>query len=94
MNNNKMIIRAISAVLSLGLLSPLMAASTKTTSNDNASVNGMEKCYGIVKAGMNDCGGPNHSCAAGAKKDGDPKEWLFVPTGTCNKIVGGSLTEK
>ncbi len=26
-----------------------------------------------------------------AKKDGDPKEWLYVPTGTCNKIVGGSV---
>jgi len=50
---------------------------------------GFEKCTGIAKAGQNDCAANGHSCAGKAKKDGDPKEWLYVPTGTCNKIVGG-----
>ena len=52
---------------------------------------GFEKCTGIAKAGQNDCAANSHSCAGKAKKDGDPKEWLYVPTGTCNKIVGGSV---
>ena len=52
---------------------------------------GFEKCTGIAKAGQNDCAAKGHSCAGKAKKDGDPKEWLYVPTGTCNKIVGGSV---
>ena len=52
---------------------------------------GFEKCAGIAKAGQNDCAAKGHSCAGKAKKDGDPKEWLYVPTGTCNKIVGGSI---
>jgi len=52
---------------------------------------GFEKCAGIAKAGQNDCAANGHSCAGKAKKDGDPKEWLYVPTGTCNKIVGGSV---
>lgn len=52
---------------------------------------GFEKCTGIAKAGQNDCAANGHSCAGKAKKDGDPKEWLYVPTGTCNKIVGGSV---
>jgi uncharacterized membrane protein len=52
---------------------------------------GFEKCAGIAKAGQNDCAANGHSCAGKAKKDGDPKEWLYIPTGTCNKIVGGSV---
>ncbi len=55
-----------------------------------------EKCYGIVKAGMNDCGAADgsHSCAGQAKTDGDGGEWVYVPAGTCDKIVGGSLEPK
>ncbi|GLQ30026.1 BufA1 family periplasmic bufferin-type metallophore [Litoribrevibacter albus] len=52
---------------------------------------GFEKCQGIVKAGMNDCGTSGHSCAGQAKKDGDPQEWIYVPEGTCSKIVGGKV---
>ena len=50
-----------------------------------------EKCLGIAKAGGNDCGATDgsHSCAGLATKDSDPKEWVYVPEGTCEKIVGG-----
>jgi len=51
----------------------------------------MEKCYGISKASMNDCGAKGHSCSGQAKTDSAPNEWIFVPKGTCDKIVGGSL---
>ena len=52
-----------------------------------------EKCYGIVKAGANDCGNAakTHSCAGYATTDGDPGEWIALPAGVCAKIVGGSL---
>nr|WP_255510999.1 DUF2282 domain-containing protein [Cyanobium sp. LEGE 06113] len=40
---------------------------------------------------MNDCGTSKHSCAGEAKVSGDPEEWVYVPTGTCKKIVGGTL---
>lgn len=50
-----------------------------------------EKCYGVAKAGQNDCAANGHSCAAQSKNDGDPKEWKFVPKGECEKL-GGSLT--
>ena len=53
-------------------------------------IEGMEKCYGIAKAGHNDCGTASHYCAGEAKMNNDKKEWIIVPTGTCNKIVGGS----
>ena len=51
-----------------------------------------EKCYGIAKAGKNDCAGAAHSCSGQSKKDGSSKEWVSLPKGTCERIVGGSLT--
>lgn len=51
-----------------------------------------EKCYGIVKAGQNDCQTATSSCAGTAKKDGQKDAWIAVPKGTCGKIVGGSTT--
>ncbi len=52
---------------------------------------GFEKCAGIVKAGKNDCGAKDHACGGQAKTDGDPEEWIYVPEGTCEKIVGGKV---
>ncbi len=49
-----------------------------------------EKCYGIAKAGQNDCGTATHSCAGLAKKDNAPDEWKYVAKGTCTKL-GGKL---
>jgi uncharacterized membrane protein len=47
-----------------------------------------EKCYGIAKAGKNDCGTATHTCAGLAKKDNLPDEWKYVPKGTCEKAGG------
>ena len=59
----------------------------------NAAAADKEKCFGIAKAGQNDCASVTgaHSCAGQAKKDGDLTEWKFVAKGTCEK-VGGKLT--
>ncbi|MCB1637296.1 MAG: DUF2282 domain-containing protein [Thiothrix sp.] len=48
----------------------------------------MEKCAGIVRAGMNDCGANGHACAGMAREDNDPDEWITLPKGTCGKIAG------
>ena len=52
-----------------------------------------EKCYGVVKAGMNGCGSADgaHSCGAQAKTDASGVEWVAVPKGLCEKLVNGSL---
>jgi uncharacterized membrane protein len=47
-----------------------------------------EKCYGIAKAGQNDCGTAKHTCAGLAKKDNAPEEWKYVAKGTCEKLGG------
>jgi uncharacterized membrane protein len=53
-----------------------------------------EKCYGIAKAGLNDCQTASHSCAGASTKDSDGVSWIYVPVGTCQKITGGSVTPK
>lgn len=55
-----------------------------------------EKCYGIVKAGKNDCASKanKHLCAGLAKIDSDPNEWIKLPKGLCDKITNGTTTEK
>ena len=50
-----------------------------------------EKCYGVAKAGKNDCASKDgSSCAGTAKKDADSAAWVYVPKGLCDKLAGGS----
>lgn len=49
-----------------------------------------EKCYGVVKAGKNDCQTAASSCAGTSKKDAQGDAWVYVPAGTCGKLVGGN----
>jgi uncharacterized membrane protein len=55
---------------------------------------GYEKCFGIAKAGMNDCAGKGapHACAGQATMDRDKVDFVYLPKGTCGKISGGSTT--
>ena len=76
---------AIGSVLALGMVSLSAHAA------DEAAT---EKCYGVVKAGKNDCAGSGHACAGQAKADGSAKEFVKLPKGTCERLVGGSLTSK
>lgn len=56
----------------------------------NAPAN-WEKCYGVSKAGKNDCGASDgsHRCGGMAKEDDMETEWIWVPEGTCLKLTGG-----
>lgn len=76
----------LAGVVALGALG---AAGTA-----NALPDGQEKCYGVVKAGMNACGSADkaHGCAGQAEVDGSGVEWIALPKGTCEKLVGGSVT--
>jgi uncharacterized membrane protein len=50
-----------------------------------------EKCYGVSKAGKNDCAAKDgsSSCAGQSKKDADANSWVFLPKGLCDKLAGG-----
>lgn len=82
MKDKKIIVNSILAsIIALGTITV-----TETTL---AADNNSEKCYGIAKAGKNDCS--NTSCAGSSKKDAQGDAFLILPKGTCEKIVGGSL---
>ena len=53
-----------------------------------------EKCYGLAKAGNNDCQTANSSCAGTSKRDAQADAWIYLPAGTCDRIAGASLTPK
>ena len=74
---------AVAGLLALGL----MGASGSAL----AGKADVEKCYGVAKAGKNDCQTSNSSCAGTSKTDGQKDAWLLVPKGTCEKLVGGSV---
>ena len=79
---NTLLASAIAGTLSLGLAAGDAAAAEKTP---------LEKCYGVAKASKNDCQTSSSACAGTAKKDGQKDAWLFLPKGSCEKIVGASL---
>ncbi len=69
-----------------------LTASQNALAADNAAIsNDQEKCYGIAKAGKNDCATKDgkHGCATLAERDGNANDWINVPKGLCDKIVGG-----
>ena len=77
---------AVAAMLAAG--ATLTATSVQAVPDAPAK---WEKCAGIVKQGMNDCGALDgkHGCAGQAKIDNADTEWIYVPKGTCTKITGG-----
>jgi uncharacterized membrane protein len=76
---------AVAAVVSAGLSAGAVAAEKPK----------MEKCYGVVKAGKNDCGIPGkNACSGHVKVDDAPDAWIFLPKGSCDKITGGSTKPK
>ena len=85
MNQRLVISSALASVLAMGLLSPAGAADAPRK----------EKCYGIAKAGQNDCANlsGSHTCAGQAKVDKGIDEWAYVPGGTCKQMGGMFLDE-
>jgi len=84
------------AATSLAIANALTAVTTSSAlADDSAKAAEVEKCYGVAKAGKNDCkAGPGTTCAATSKVDGQGNAWMLVPKGLCEKLVGGSLTPK
>jgi uncharacterized membrane protein len=80
MSNRKAILQAaVTGILALGL--------AQAANADDASAS-KEKCYGVAKAGQNDCGTPRHTCAGKSTRDDSPEDWKYVPKGTCGKSGG------
>ncbi|MBP9734377.1 MAG: DUF2282 domain-containing protein [Rhodoferax sp.] len=83
MNQRALIASAAVSLMSLALVAGPAAAAEK------------EKCFGIAKAGQNDCASltGSHSCAGQSKADMDKGEWKYVAKGTCKDMKGMSMDE-
>jgi uncharacterized membrane protein len=77
---------ALASVLALGLSLAADAASAKEPQT--------EKCAGIVKAGQNDCATSSTACHGHVTADAHPEAWIYLPQGTCEKIVGAHITQQ
>lgn len=80
MNQRHVISSALASALAIGLVSAAAAADAPAK----------EKCYGVAKAGQNDCANisGSHSCAGQARVDDGVDEWVYVRGGTCKKLGG------
>ena len=87
MRTSLLIASAVAATVSLPIVAALAGPAP-------APAFKAEKCYGIAAAGQNDCQTATHSCAGESKKEAAGDSWIYVPAGTCQKIVGASLTPK
>ena len=85
MNHRRLVISsALASALALGVV-------VQAQAQDKAK----EKCFGIAKAGQNDCANLSgtHSCAGQSKVDNDAGEWKYVAAGTCKSMKGMTADE-
>ena len=83
MNTRIIATSTLASVLALALGQAQAATDPKT----------QEKCFGIAKAGQNDCAAGTHSCAGQAKTDMAADDWKYVAKGTC-KTLGGKTSDE
>jgi len=78
---------AIAGLLALGF-------ATAVSAQPVSEQKGKDKCYGVAKAGQNDCAAGKHACAGQSTVDNDPVSWKYVAKGTCEKIGGKTTAPK
>jgi uncharacterized membrane protein len=89
MNQRQLVASALASVFAMGLVGH---AAADEMSKDKGS---KEKCFGIAKAGANDCANlsGSHSCAGQSKADMGMDDWKYVAKGTCKEMKGMTAEE-
>ena len=86
--SNLLIASAVAAAITLPLVSAAQGGPAPKPKFE------AQKCYGVAKAGKNDCQTANSSCAGTSKRDSQGDAWIYMPAGACERLVGGSLQPK
>jgi uncharacterized membrane protein len=73
------------------IVASALATALSLSAANVAQAQETEQCFGIAKAGKNDCKAGAHDCAGKSTVDSDPQSFVLVPVGTCEKIAGGSM---
>jgi len=76
------------------ILGALALAATSAHAGPVAQPNNSEKCYGVARAGHNDCAAGIHSCAGQSTKNMDKSSFVYLPEGACGKLAGGSTSAR
>lgn len=84
---NAVLQAAITGLLAIG------AGTLATAAYASDEHSGDEQCAGVIKAGKNDCATSMNECHGHVEKDANVMAWIYVPKGTCEKIVGAHLVK-
>lgn len=84
-NVNTVVTTALASIIALGALGVQSEAFAVEKKKD------VEKCYGVAKAGKNDCKTLSNACAGHSMSDGQKDAFIALPKGTCERLAGGSL---
>jgi len=87
------VLKTVSLAAMFGAMAMAVATTGTAADKPMADKPAMEKCFGVAKAGKNDCAAGTHSCAGQSTKDMDKSSFVEVPAGVCGKLAGGSLTK-
>ncbi len=85
MNRTRLLITTAIAGLTTG---SLLTAATASAADVKCAE--QERCFGVAKAGKNDCATTTSACAGTAKQDFQKDAWIYVPKGTCTRLAGGA----
>lgn len=85
---------AVNASALLAVAGAMIAAVAMSVRQQGPGAGERERCYGVSRAGSNDCANAVHSCAKQGPNDGDLREWVAVPRGTCLRLAGGRIEEQ
>ncbi len=85
MRNSNLLHAAMTSLLAIGAASVVTSVSAEDAKQ--------EQCAGVIKAGKNDCATSTNACHGHVSTDSDPEAWIYVPVGTCERIVGAHVVK-
>jgi uncharacterized membrane protein len=74
-------------------MASLLAIGAATVATPASADHHQEQCAGVIKAGKNDCATSTNACHGHVTSDSNPEAWIYVPAGTCEKIVGARIVK-
>jgi uncharacterized membrane protein len=85
MKNINLLRTAMTSLLAIGAVSVAASVSAEEAKQ--------EQCAGVIKAGKNDCATSANACHGHVTSDSHPEAWIYVPAGTCERIVGARVVK-
>lgn len=82
--------KVLNNTTTLAVAGAFAALVTAAAAPQDANAMEKEKCFGVSKAGENDCAaGPGTTCAGSSTVDFQGNAWKYVEKGTCTAIKRG-----